>query len=410
MADLSVVDLSPDADGIIDLGALGHGFVRDPYPVYAALRERGAVHRIRMPEGAVAWLVVGHEAVRAALVDDRLSKKWEHASPEAGTNSVSTGRHMLITDPPDHTRLRKLVAREFTPRRIAAMEPRIRELTAGLLDSMLAAPDNRANLVESLAFPLPISVICELLGVPFLDRARFRAWSDAVLGIAPDAEKMAHVRAVTDYLTELLERLRQEPGEDLLSALIRTSDEDGDRLSPEELLGMAWLLLIAGYETTVGLISGGVLALLRHPDQLAALRADPSLLDGAVEEMLRWDGPVETPTYRFTTAPVEIDGTSIPGDGQLVLPVLADADRDPARFPDGDTFDIRRAPRGHVAFGHGIHFCLGAPLARLEARIAVGMLLERTCALELDTDPDTLRWREGLLMRGPTTLPVRWRL
>ncbi|MGY1438791.1 cytochrome P450 family protein [Streptomyces reniochalinae] len=408
MADLSVVELSPDADGIVDLAALGEEFVRDPYPFYAALRERGPVHRVRIPEGALAWMVVGHDAARAALADDRLSKNWDNAAPEAGADSVSSGYHMLIADPPDHTRLRKLVAREFTTRRIAALEPRIREITGELLDTHLAGREGRADLVAALAFPLPITVICELLGVPGLDRDRFRAWSDNALGIAPREEKTVHARALSGYLAELLEHRRSQPGDDLLSALIRTSDEEGDRLDQRELLGMAWLLLVAGYETTVGLIANGILALLRHPGQLAALRAEPALLEGAVEEMLRYDGPVETTTYRFTTEPVEIGGTLIPGDGQLVLPVLADGDHDPARFPDGDTFDIRRAPRGHLAFGHGLHFCLGAPLARLEARVAVGMLLERTSALELDADPATLRWREGVLLRGVKTLPVRW--
>jgi cytochrome P450 len=229
-----------------------------------------------------------------------------------------------------------------------------------------------------------------------------------VLGTAPPEEKLASAGSLSGYLTALLERRRAEPGDDLLSALIRTSDEDGDRLSPEELLGMAWLLLIAGYETTVGLIANGTLALLRHPGQLAALRADPSLLEGAVEEMLRYDGPVEVTTYRFTTSPMEIGGTVVPGGGQLVLPVLADADRDPARFPGGESFDIRREPRGHLAFGHGIHHCLGAPLARMEARIAFGRLLERAPKLELDARAAELEWRDGLLLRGVKSLPVRF--
>ncbi|MDJ1132838.1 cytochrome P450 family protein [Streptomyces iconiensis] len=408
MADHSVVDTTADEHGIVDLAAMGERFSRDPYPVYAALRARGPVHRVRTPEGPLAWLVVGHRAVRDLLGDERLSKAWANASPEAGTNVVSAGTHMLVADPPDHTRLRKLIAKEFTPRRVAALEPRVREITDALLDAMLARPDGRADLVESLAFPLPISVICELLGVPSLDRERFRAWSDEVLGTAPADQKATSVRTLGGYLVQLLERCREDPGDDLLGALVRTSDEDGDQLSSDELLGMAWLLLIAGYETTVSLLANGTLALLRHPDQLAALRADPSLIEGAVEEMLRYDGPVEVSTYRFTTAPIEVGGTVIPGDGQLVLPVLADADRDPERFPDPDRFDIRRETRGHLAFGHGIHFCLGAPLARMEARIAFERLLERAPKLELDAHPDSLRWREGLLMRGVTGLPVRF--
>ncbi len=404
---------------IVDLGAMGEEFARDPYPVYAKLRAQGPVHRVRMPEGAEAWLVVGYDAARAALSDPRLSKDWEHAAPRLGMASVASGRHMLATDPPHHSRLRKLVAREFTARRVAALAPRVQEMTDELLDAMLARPGGRADLVDALSFPLPIGVICELLGVPGLDRERFRRWSNAVVDVSPDHDPEAAVLELTEYLAELIARKREEPGDDLLSGLIRTTDEDGDRLSADELLGMTWLLLIAGHETTVNLISNGVLALLRHPEQLAALRADLSLVDAAVEEMLRYDGPVETPTYRFTLEPVEIGGTVVPGGGELVLPVLADADRDPARFPEPDRFDIRRGVspadggrpsgvRGHLAFGHGVHFCLGAPLARLEARIAVRSLLERVPHLALDADPAALQWRGGLLIRGPVRLPVRF--
>lgn len=408
----------------LDLAALGEDFTRNPHPVYAALRERGPVHRVRTPEGPLAWLVVGHEAARAVLADDRhFSKRWDLASPEAGFNAVAPGPHMLTSDPPDHTRLRKLVAREFTARRVKALAPRVLELTDALLDTMLTRPGGRADLVADLALPLPISVICELLGVPDLERDRFCEWSDRVLGTAPPAVKAETARALTAYLEGLLDRRREEPGDDLLSALVRTADaadeaEDGDahgdggahgdRLSSAELTGMAWLLLIAGYETTVGLIANGTLALLQHPEQLAALRSDPTLMDGAVEEMLRHQGPVEVSTYRFCVAPVEIGGTRIPGDGQLVLPVLADAGRDPDRFPAPDRFDIRRRTRGHLAFGHGIHFCLGAPLARMEAGIVLGRLLERAPRLALDADPATLDWRDGLLLRGLLRLPVRF--
>ncbi|MDQ0994041.1 cytochrome P450 [Streptomyces sp. V3I7] len=396
------------ATEVFDLVALGEDFVRDPYPVYAALRERGPVHRVRIPEGAEAWLVVGYEAGRAALVDPRLSKQWKNASPSFPISSPSAGPHMLNSDPPDHERLRKLVVREFTPRRIDQLGPRVAQITNELLDAMAARPDSRADLVEALSFPLPISVICELLGVPMLDRAAFRAWTGTILS-DPDARvRKAATGEMAAYLTDLLERKRQAPGRDLMSGLIRTTDEDGDRLSAHELLGTAWLLLVAGHETTVNLISNGVLALLTHPDQLAALREDMSLIDNAVEEMLRYDGPVETPTFRFTTAPVEIGGTVIPGDGQLVLVALADANHDAARFPTPDHFDIRRAAGGHVAFGHGIHYCLGAPLARLEARIAIRTLLDRFPDLTLDAHPAALTWRPGMLIRGPVGLPVRW--
>ncbi|WP_433887521.1 cytochrome P450 family protein [Streptomyces sp. CA-111067] len=396
-------------EAVVDLAALGEDFRRDPYPLYAELRARGPVHRVLMPEGHEAWLVVGYEAGRAALSDARLSKVWAKAAPRLELRQKAAGRTMLSSDPPSHTRLRRLAAREFTPRRVAAMEPRVREIAGGLLDAMAAEPSRRADLVDALAFPLPIAVICELLGVPFLDHDRFRHWSNTSLGGAePDARRAAE-EALNGYLGALLAAKRAMHGDDLMSALIHTADEDGDRLSGEELLGMAWLLLVAGHETTVNLIANGVLALLTHPDQWAALRADPDgLLDGAVEEILRYDGPVETTTFRFTTEPVPIGGAVIPGDGQLVLIAIGDAGRDGARFPGPDAFDIRRDTRGHLAFGHGLHYCLGAPLARLEARIALRGLLERFPGLALDADPGTLSRRGGLLIRGPERLPVRW--
>ncbi|MCT9092775.1 cytochrome P450 [Streptomyces sp. ASQP_92] len=395
---------------VVDLAALGEDFTRDPYPVYAELRGRGPVHRIRMPEGAEAWLVVGYEAGRAALADDRLSKEWRNAAPGLGVQQVSSGITMLSSDPPNHTRLRRLVTREFTARRIEALAPRVQEMTDTFVDAMLAAPDRRADLVEALSFPLPITVIGELIGVPALDQEKFREWSNISVSAPALADRLAAAAEVKEYLTRLLTDKRAHPGDDLVSALIRAADEEGgDHLSHDELLGMVWLLLIAGHETTVNLISNGMLALLGHPGQLAALRADfDGLIDNAVEEMLRYDGPVETPTARFTREPVEIAGTLVPGGGQLVLVALADADRDPARYAEPDRFDIHRDARGHVAFGHGIHHCLGAPLARLEARIAVRTLLERCPDLALDIHPAALHWRTGMMMRGPLRLPVRW--
>ncbi|MEW2521877.1 cytochrome P450 family protein [Actinacidiphila alni] len=389
--------------GTVDLHAAGEDFTADPYPVYARLRERGPVHRVRTPETGEMWLVVGYEEARAALADPRLSKNWLSVMPD-GAELAGFASHMLDSDPPRHTRLRKLVAREFTPRRVEALRPRVQAITDGLIDAML--PHGAADLVDALAFPLPMTVICELLGVPDLDREAFRGWSNEIVGpTGPDAEAAA-VTAMTSYLVELIEDKRcTAPRDDLLSALIRTRDEDDDRLSPEELVGMAFLLLVAGHETTVNLISNGMLALLRHPGQLAALRADPGLLDGAVEEMLRYDGPVETATWRFAGETLEIGGARITA-GEPVLIALASGDRDPGRFPEPDTFDIRRRTQGHLAFGHGIHYCLGAPLARLEGRIAVRTLLERCPDLALAAAPTALTWRPGLLIRGVHKLPV----
>ncbi|MGV9990804.1 cytochrome P450 family protein [Streptomyces sp. NPDC003374] len=394
---------------VVDLAALGESFTRDPYPVYARLRAQGPVHRIRMPEGgAEAWLVVGYEAGRAALADPGLSKDWSKASPALPLGAVSAGPHMLRADPPEHARLRRLVAREFTARRVAELEPRVQRTTDELLDRMLSSDGGRADLVEALSFPLPISVICELLGVPHLDRDSFRNWSNEALGATDPELRRAAAVSMAKYIEELVEGKRLRPGDDLMSALIHGSDDSGDRLTREELVGMAWLLLVAGHETTVNLISNGVLALLTHPEQLAALRADLTLVDAAVEEMLRYEGPVETPTYRFTTEPLTIGDTVVPGGGELVLVAMADANRDPARFPSPDRFDISRDARGHVAFGHGIHYCLGAPLARLEARVAVRTLLERCPSLALDIHPAAITWRPGMMIRGPLSLPVRF--
>ncbi|MEU8764558.1 cytochrome P450 [Streptomyces sp. NPDC048659] len=390
---------------VIDLGEYGADFTANPYPYYAKLRAQGPVHEVLTPDGMPAWLVVGYEEGRAALADQRLSKSFSALGMPLPEEEI-VGPNLLIVDPPDHTRLRKLVTGEFTGRRVEALRPRVQRLTDELLDTM--EPAGGADLVDSFAFPLPITVICELLGVPAADRDAFRAWSNALVtgdGSLSDVEAVSGFGA---YLDELIEDKRAAgPADDLLSALIATRAEDGDRLSLPELRALAYLLLIAGHETTVNLISNTVRALLTHPDQLAALRADFGLIDAAVEEGLRYDGPVENATLRFAAEPVVIGGTEIPA-GAIVLVALAAGDRDPGRFPDPDRFDIHRETRGHLAFGHGIHFCLGAPLARLEGKIAIRTLLERFPGLELDPGAEPLEWLPGMLIRGTRRLPVVW--
>ncbi|CAM5662366.1 cytochrome P450 [Streptomyces spiroverticillatus] len=395
---------------IVDLRDETEAFTANPYPYYEKLREAGPVHHVRTADVEEMWLVVGYEEGRKALADPRLSKNWRNSELWNADHASAMSSNMLETDPPQHTRLRKLVAREFTSRRVEAMRPRVQQLTDELLNSMMEKGGSgaEADLIDALAFPLPMTVICELLGVPDLDRDRFRAWSNEVVSPTDTEVSIAAVGAMGAYLVELIEDKRCSPGGDLMSALIKTRDEGGDQLSPDELVGMAFLLLVAGHETTVNLISNGVRALLSHPDQLADLRADfDGLIDGAVEEMLRYDGPVENATWRFTREPLELAGVSIPA-GKPVLVSLASGDRDPARYPEPDRFDIRRAPQGHLAFGHGIHFCLGAPLARMEGRIAIRTLLERCPDLALAPDAGALDWVPGLLMRGVRKLPVRW--
>ncbi|WP_030900708.1 cytochrome P450 family protein [Streptomyces sp. NRRL F-5126] len=389
---------------IYELADLGADFTANPYPHYARMRELGPVHEVRGADGWRFWLIVGYDECRAAFGDARLLKR----PPIEIEMDMIMGRHLLIADPPHHTRLRRLVSREFTPRRVAALRPRVQEITDGLLDTML--PAGSADLVDALSFPLPITVICELLGVPDSDRDSFRAWSNDVVAPTDPERAGASIEAMRDYLDALIARRRgAEPGDDLLSGLLRTEAEGDDRLSAEEVRAMAFLLLVAGHETTVNLITNGVRALLDHPGQLAALRAEPDLIDGAVEEMLRYDGPVENATYRHTGEAVAFGGTEIPA-GEPVLIGMASADRDPERFADPDTFDIRRPAGGggHLAFGHGIHFCLGAPLARLEAKVAIGTLLERAPGLAPDGAAQAYDWVPGMLIRGTRRLPVRW--
>ncbi|MET8676885.1 cytochrome P450 [Streptomyces sp. NPDC004647] len=397
---------TPDLE---ELAPPGTDFLSDPYPVYAALREQGPVHRVRTNDSGEVWLVVGHDEARAALADPRLCNDLRHSAAWDDDGGYAIGLNMLQTDPPQHTRLRKLVAGEFTTRRIEALRPRIQQITDELLDAML--PLSRTDLVESFALPLPLAVICELLGVPAPDRTAFRGWSaEMVHPTSPEAAGAAGL-AMTGYFGTLIDAKRRAPGDDLLSALVGTMDDDGDRLSHEEMIGMAFLLLVAGHETTVNLISSGTYLLLRHPGQLAALRADWTLLDGAIEEMLRYEGPTGTSAFRFASEPVEIAGTRIPA-GEPVLVVLASASRDPRHFTEPDRFDIRRKAtaaggRGHLAFSHGIHHCLGAPLARLETSVALRSLLERCPDLALDADPADLVRRPSLL-RGLSRLPVRY--
>ncbi|OKJ95196.1 cytochrome [Streptomyces sp. CB03234] len=395
----------------------------DPYPVYARMRAKAPVHLIRDPNGIEHWLITRYEDARAALADGRLSRDPKHAwealrrSGLYAEGEEGSEPHMLNCDPPDHTRLRKLVAKAFTPRRVEAMQPRVQQITDGLIDTF--AGRGTADLITELAFPLPITVICELLGVPVADRAQFRVWSTAALTptYEDDAPMPPHEanRLLRGYFTDLVAEKRRASGTatgnedaqpDLLSALIVASTEDG-RLTEQELISTAGLLLVAGHETTVNLIGNGMLALLRNRDQLALLRSRPELLPRAVEEFLRYDGPVERAMLRVATQDVEIGGTLIP-KGSIVTVGVASAHRDPERYPDPDRLDITRGDRSHLGFGHGIHFCIGAPVSRMEGRIAVGTLLRRLPDIALDDAAGALRWRPTGVLRGLEALPVRF--
>lgn len=388
-----------------DLPAL----VTDPHTAYARLREAGPVHRILGPDGLPVWVVTRYANVKSLLADPGLSLDKAHRLPgnyRGFSLPPALDANLLNMDPPDHTRIRRLVAKAFTPGRVEMMRPRVRAVADHLLESV--AGRGRADLVAEFAAPLPITVICDLLGVPHDSRRDFRAWTDAL--VAPDPENPGAAKqavpAMLAYFTQLIASKRRMPGSDLLTDLINVRD-DGDKLSEDELTSLAFLILFAGYENTVQLIGTAVLALLDHPEQLAALRDNPAKWTGAVEEFARYDGPALLAIRRFPVEDVEIGGVTIPA-GETVMLSLVSANRDPLRFPDPDRLDLDRRDGGHLALGHGIHYCLGAPLARLEAQIAVSTLLRRFPALALDVPRDELRWRPSIRARGLVALPVRF--
>ncbi len=384
-------------------------FVADPYPMYHRLRTEDPVHH--SPLGF--WVLTRYPDVMAMLRDPRLTKEPIAAFVAARFGMTvpppGLGLSMLDRDPPDHTRLRGLVSKAFTPRALERLRPEIQQIVDGLLDEVEAR--RSMDLVEEFAYPLPVRVICEMLGVPVKDHERFKAWGldiarglDAIM-LPPDSEvgkrSIAGRRALAAYFRELIAERRAAPRDDMLSALI-AAEEAGDKLNEEELLATCILLLVAGHETTVNLIGNGTLALLRHPDQLQKLRENPGLIGTAVEELLRFDGPVQR-TARIPSEDITIDGQTIP-KGEMVMPFLGAADRDPTQFPDPDRLDITRADNRHIAFGMGIHFCLGAPLARMEGQIAINTLLGRFPKLALATDRP--QFRQSLTLRGLHALPL----
>ncbi|MFJ8310623.1 MULTISPECIES: cytochrome P450 [unclassified Streptomyces] len=395
-------------------------FATDPYPAYAWLREHAPVHRTKLPSGVEAWLVTRYGDAKQALADQRLSKNPAHHDESAhaknktgipGERKAELMTHLLNIDPPDHTRLRRLVSKAFTPRTVAQFAPRVQELTDQLIDAFAAKGE--ADLIHDFAFPLPIYAICDLLGVPREDQDDFRDWAGMMIrhGGGPRGGVARSVKKMRNYLAELIHRKRENPGDDLISGLIRASDH-GEHLTENEAAAMAFILLFAGFETTVNLIGNGVYALLRNPEQRERLQVsigagESGLLETGIEELLRYDGPVELATWRFATEPLTIGGRDIAA-GDPVLVVLAAADRDPERFADPDTLDLGRRDNQHLGYGHGIHYCIGAPLARLEGRTALATLLQRLPDLRLAVEPADLRWRGGLIMRGLRTLPVEF--
>jgi cytochrome P450 len=386
----------------------------DPFPLFARVRASGPVHEVTLADGHPAWLVVGHEQARAVLNDPRLSKDMHAALARSG-EVVAEGlpgpalaRHMLSVDPPDHTRLRRLAMPAFSRRRVAALQERVRSIVGHLLDD-LAGRGGVVDLVAGYAFPLPFTVISELLGIPEPERADLGRWFRTLLapysGPQPPAEAVSASRMIVEYLTALLDHKRTSPGEDLVTDLVSAAGDGA--LTEQEMLSTIFQLVVAGHDTTTSLIGNGTVALLRHPEQRDALVADPGLVPRAIEECLRWDAPVPHSTFRYTTEEVRIGEVVIPAYAQVIVS-LAAANRDPARYHAAEAFDIHRADGGHLALGHGIHFCLGAPLARMEAHVAFSALHTRFPRMRLAVDPTELRWGhgDGLVLRGLTELPV----
>lgn len=389
-------------------------FTKNPYPDYAHLRKEAPVHRILLPDGRPLWLITRYEDVVAALKNPHLIKNGrsvmsteqqeKYGNPPKSIELFSY--NMLSVDPPDHTRLRTLVQKAFTPRRIEQLRPRIQEIANTLLDEV--QPQGQMDFINDYAFPLPIIVIAELLGVPAEDREELRKWSNAAVEAESTEDRFAILApamdAFVEYLAKMFASRREHPQDDLITALIE-AEEAGDKLSEDELYAMVILLLIAGHETTVNLIGNGMLALLTNPEQMQLLKGQPSLIHSAIEEFLRYDGPVETSTARFASEDVTIGDQTIPR-GEQVMVVIGSADRDEQRFDAADTLDITRTDNRHIAFGHGIHFCLGAPLARLEGEIAINTVLQRLPDIRLQDTQESLVWRRSLVIRGLQKLPV----
>lgn len=405
--------MSSIASTNIDL--LSWDFAQDPHSRYARMRADGTVRRHVVKTLATelhAWVVTDYEQARALLADSRLSKEAEELLRVMAANTVNaddtiaqTPRSMLFSDPPDHTRLRRLLGNAFTMRRVEKLRPWIEQTTDELLDAV--PPGEETDLVQALAMALPIYVIGRLLGVPAERHDDFRDWNGALASLETSAEekRAAHGLAFA-YLRELIEEKRRHPGDDMISALIEARDGDG-RLAEPELLSTIFLLMNAGYETTAHMISSGVLALVQNPDQQALLRSrNPELVPAAIEEFLRYESPLNMSTIRFTAEPVRLGDVTVPAN-EIVFIALLSANRDAAKFPRPDRFDVNRPNKSHLSFGHGIHHCIGAPLARMEGEIVFGKLLSRFEHWELAVPADQLEWKYSAQFRGLERLPVR---
>jgi cytochrome P450 PksS len=385
----------------------------DPYPVYARLRTLGPVLRSKdlLGEG---FILPRHEEVARAIRDPRFASDRKNGRGGRSTDQrwlpallKLLGSSMVLKDPPEHRRLRNLVQKAFTPARVESLSDRVAQIAEELLDAAARKPV--MDLMADFALPLPLTVIAEMLGVPPADRIRFRRLIVKVQGISA-ANPLSFVRTyphmvgLSRFLQGMVRLRREQPGNDLVTALVQ-AEEEGDRLSEDELIAMVFLLLFAGHETTVNLIGNGVLELVQHPDQLQKLREQPDLIDSAIDEMLRFTNPVGMVAPRFAREDLDVAGVPIP-KGTVVTLLIGSANLDETVFPDADRFDITRSPNRHLSFGHGAHYCLGAPLARLETRVAIPALLQRFDRLELMVPAAKLRWRPHIGLRGVEALPL----
>lgn len=400
------------SDGTVNLAS--PRFKANPFPYFARLRSETPIARVTLPTRESVWLITRYDDVAAVLKDERFVKNTANAmTPEEAARQPwfrkafqALKRNLLDLDPPEHTRLRALVQKAFTPRLVEEMRPRIQQLTDELLDKVQMR--GSMDLIAEYALPVPTTIIAEMLGIPVEDRHKFHRWSNALTSAASSTWGL--VRAVPNvlffmrYLRKVIKQRRADPRDDLISELTRV-EEAGEHMSEDELLAMVFLLLVAGHETTVNLIGNGMLALFENPEQLERLRKEPALIRPAVEELLRYSNPVDMATERYARENVTINGTTI-RRGEMLYPVILSANRDERQFPNADRLDITREPNRHLSFGQGAHFCLGASLARLEAQVAINTLLRRLPDLRLAVPPEAIRWRRGLVLRGLEALPV----
>jgi cytochrome P450 PksS len=399
---------------MMDIAIASAAFKANPHPFYARMRAEAPVCRVRQPTGQEAWLVARYDDVAALAKDERFAKDRRNAmtqeqllrQPWVPGFMRALEHTMLDSDDPDHRRLRGLVHKAFTPRLIEQMMGRIQALADELLDAMAAR--GGGDLIAGYALPIPTTIIAQMIGVPEGDRLRFHRWSKSIMLASGSGlgvlMAIPGVIAFLRYIRAMIRARRADPRDDLLSALTQ-AEEAGDQLGEDELVAMVFLLLVAGHETTVNLIGNGALALLDHPEQRERLRAEPALIRPAIEELVRFESPVELMTERYARQDLEIAGAHIPR-GALVFGAIASANRDESQFPDPDRLDLARSPNRHLAFGQGAHYCLGAPLARLEGQIAIATLLRRAPGLRLAVPREGVRWRRQMVLRGLEALPV----